>query len=216
MPDRTLRTPLRITLRAPLRPALDAPLRGLRRAAMASSALLLAPLPASATIVDWGATAGWSVAVDTTFSPRSCFAAAEFGNGTYFRLGVDPSDATLYVVLANSGWASLEEGETYYLQMNFGDETPWGFDMHAGAFPDGEVFLISFTDDWRLLDEFAGQPVLSVAYAGSEIAMLDLSGSREALGAVLECQRAMDQDVAPARVDPFALRPDEPGDRFAP
>ena len=171
---------------------------------------LLLAAPASATIVDWGAIAGWSVAVDTTFSPRSCFAAAEFEGGTYFRIGVDPSDATLYVVLANDEWASLEEGGTYTLQMNFGDETPWGFDMHAGAFPDGEVFLISFTDDWRLLEEFAAHPVLSVAFAGNEIAMLDLSGSPEALGSILECQRTMDENAPADPVAPFAVIPSNP------
>ena len=187
----------------------------IRRATLALAGALSVASPASATIVDWGAVAGWSVAVDTTFSPRSCFAAAEFEGGTYFRIGVDPSDATLYVVLANDRWASLEEGGTYTLRMNFGDETPWGFDMHAGAFPDGEVFLISFTDDWRLLEEFAANAVLAVAYGDTEIATLDLSGSPEAMGSVLECQRAMDEGAAPTRPDdPFAV-PSVPG-AFAP
>lgn len=171
---------------------------------------VLLPAPASATIVHWGDHAGWAVAVDTTFSPRSCFAAADFDGGTYFRIGVDPSDATLYVVLANDDWASLEEGGTYPLSMWFGDETPWGFDMHAGRFPDGDIFLISFTDDWLLMDEFADHGSLRVGHGGSEVANLDLSGSPEALSALLECQRAMDEDTGPAPVDPFAATPDAP------
>lgn len=171
---------------------------------------VMLPVPASATIVHWGDHAGWAVAVDTTFSPRSCFAAADFEGGTYFRIGVDPSDGTLYVVLANDDWASLEEGGTYSLSMWFGEETPWGFDMHAGRFPDGGLFLISFTDDWLLMDEFAGSPSLQVNYGDAKVATLDLSGSPEAMGAVLECQRAMDEDASPARTDPFAVTPDAP------
>ena len=202
-----------------------APKRGLRAtiastgtaALLTATTLLVAP-PAAADIADWGEAGGWFVAVDTTFTPRSCFAAAEFDGDTYMRIGIDASDATVYAVLSNPHWVSLEPGGTYGIEMWFGDETPWGFAMHAGTFPDGSTFLISFTDDWLLLEEFAAEPNVVVFYEGREVANLDLSGSPEALTEIMECQRAMDRDApiagAPgtAPVPPVGARPFEPLD----
>ena len=172
---------------------------GLRRLALAATLCATTAAawiaPARAEIVDWSEVSGWFVAVDTTFTPRSCFAAAEFDGETYFRIGVDASDATVYAVLANPHWASLRPGDTYGVELWFGDETPWGFAMHAGQFPDGSLFLISFTDDWLLLEEFAGETNVRVVYEGRDVANLDLSGSPEALNEVMECQRAMDEDA---------------------
>lgn len=166
-----------------------------RSMAAAVACSLTLSTAAVADIADWGEVDGWFVAVDTTFSPRSCFAAAEFDGETYLRIGIDASDATVYAVLANPHWLSLEAGGTYGVEMWFGDETPWGFAMHAGQFPDGSLFLISFTDDWLLLEEFAGETNVRVVYDGRDVANLDLSGSPAALAEIMECQRAMDEDT---------------------
>ena len=200
--------PILSTLRSLARPFARPFPRPFRPLLAGASALILAgAAPAAADIADWSEVSGWFVAVDTTFSPRSCFAAAEFDGETYLRIGIDASDATVYAVLANPHWVALEPGGTYGVEMWFGDETPWGFAMHAGQFPDGSTFLISFTDDWLLLEEFAGEPNVRVVYEGRDVANLDLSGSPEALTEVMACQRAMDEDAKVVRGAPDEALP---------
>ena len=60
----------------------------------------------------WAQVGGWQIRVDPTFG-NGCFATQYYEDGTGIRLGIDANSQSLYIMLANPAWKSLEAGKTY-------------------------------------------------------------------------------------------------------
>ena len=125
------------------------------------------------------------------------------------RLGIDPERHSLYLILGNPAWTSLEEGKTYRLRFVFDRARTYDSDLEAGPLGDWVVLGRSGlgTD---FVTDFVASTGLRIDYRGAPIARLSLRDARAALTEMTRCQQALDRTgggnaaaVRPAS-DPFA------------
>ena len=125
------------------------------------------------------------------------------------RLGIDPERHTLYLMIGNPVWTSLEEGETYRLRFVFDRARTHDSDLEAGPLGDWVVLGRSglATD---FVTDFVASTGVRIDYRGAPIAHLSLRDARAALTEMTRCQQALDRTgggnaaaVRPAS-DPFA------------
>lgn len=162
-------------------------------------ALALGACPAMAQDANtWASVGNWTIAIEPNLA-NSCYAYAYFDGDTYLSMGYDRRDNTAYADFSDPDWSSLVDGETYPLTVQFGNRPEWSGDALASTFTGGDVYLELVVDD-EFLNEFAGQNSVRIGFNGSEIAHLNLQGSRRALNETIACQN---KNKAPAEADPF-------------
>ena len=156
----------------------------------------------------------WSIRVDTSLD-YGCFLFSEFEGGSVFRLGVDRTDGSVYVLVGNPDWKSIEFGKTYPVSMKFGDESPWSADATGFSFdlPKDQPFLsvqVAMNPETMglFMAEFMEESSFQLFYRGSSVANLSLKGSYAAAMKLFECQvevnSALDQrDPFSDESDPF-------------
>lgn len=151
---------------------------------------------------------GWQVRVDPGIG-NGCFVSQYAADGTGIRLGIDPERHSLYLILGNPAWTSLEEGKTYRLRFVFDRARTYDSDLEAGPLGDWVVLGRSGlgTD---FVTDFVASTGVRIDYCGTPIARLSLRDARAALTEMTRCQQALDRTggghevaVRPAS-DPFA------------
>ncbi len=165
--------------------------------------LLVVALAASPALAEeapvWAEVGNWTIGIEPALD-NSCFAYAYFDGDTYLAMGYDRRDSTAYADFSDPDWASLVDGQSYALSVQFGNRGKWDGNALASTFTGGDVYLELIVDD-EFLNEFASQSSVKIGFNGSEIAHLNLQGSRRALNELVSCQR---KNSAPAVTDPFA------------
>lgn len=149
----------------------------------------------------WSTVGEWSIITDHTLGD-SCFALRAFDDGTSFRLGLDLRyENSSYIMLSNTEWASLEVGSQYPLSLEFDSLGAWEAEMDAVDLNGLTVLYATFegVDFWQ---EFSSSQSLSLSRNGRTFARMGLAGSRDAVSAVVDCQRAANK--VRAQRDPFA------------
>ena len=153
----------------------------------------------------WKEVDGWSLRVDTTIG-YGCFLMAEFEKGTILRFGFLPEAKTMYVMLADNDWKSLEVGKEYALQLKMGREDAW--DAPAKAIDmSGTTVLFVTTDKVQFLREFMEQTNFTASYDGEVITQLSLRGTANAGRELIACQEVFAETNGAAQKtgrDPFA------------
>jgi hypothetical protein len=156
---------------------------------------------------EYAMSGNWSIRVDTSLD-YGCFLLTTYQDGSAFRLGVDRTDGSVYVLVADPNWESIEYGKHYPVSLQFGDESPWTADATGFSFdpPEDQPFLAvhASTDRdtmWLFLREFMVEPNFELFYKGSSVANLSLKGSYAATLKLLECQSEI--NTALDRIDPF-------------
>jgi hypothetical protein len=153
---------------------------------------------------------GWQVRVDPGMG-NGCFVSQYAADGTGIRLGIDPERHTLYLMVGNPAWTSLEEGKVYRLRFVF-DQT-WTYDSDLEADPLGDWVVLGRSGlGTDFVTDFVESTGLRIDYRGMPIAHLSLRNARAALTEMTRCQQALDRAggssgnsaaVRPAS-DPFA------------
>lgn len=174
-------------------------------------ALVCSVLPAMAqdTVLWQENVAGWQVNVDRTIG-NSCYISAAFDSGAVVRFQFNARQQNVQFIIGDLRWASLEAGETYDMEVTFGNRDPWSGEAVGHRWSDilPSLVLSVPTENQRaahFIQEFAGTSGIRVAYDGREIANLSLKGADDAIAEMLACQRVMAASSEPA--DPFEASP---------
>jgi hypothetical protein len=144
---------------------------------------------------EWDSVGGWSIRIDHSVG-RGCYIHGRYDSGTNLRLGYDPQASGVYVMLGNPAWRSIEQGTVYELTLQFNQRTPRRIDA-TGVPVDGRSALAFKLSEGDFIQEFMERNVLTISYRDSEVDRLTLSGSLEAVEAMVQCQSEVDQTQRP-------------------
>lgn len=131
---------------------------------------------------------GWRVGRNTSL--QGCIAKATYEGGTTVWFGFDGTgkEPAAYIAFTNPAWRSIESKKTYDIQIRTTTHGNWRgtfFGIDRG----GEKGLALVGLKLRFLRDFAAAHGMSVVLNGrTTLARPNLSGSRAALDAVIECQ----------------------------
>ena len=168
--------------------------------------VLALPAQAQDTVLWQENVGGWQVNVDRTIG-NSCYISAAFDSGVVVRFQFNAHRRNVQFIIGDLRWASLEAGETYAMEVAFGDRAPWEGEAVGHRWSDilPSLVLSVPAENERaaaFLAEFANTSGIRVSYDGTEIANLSLAGANDAVSEMLACQRVMAAAGDPA--DPFA------------
>jgi hypothetical protein len=158
--------------------------------------------------VKWGEVGVWQIYVDRTVN--GCFTGRYFLDGTALRLGIDPRSNTVYLMLGNKAWQSIEAGKTYLTQFIFDDANK--YDRELLAVPLGPFVVLEHSNVGAdFMKDFVERTSLRVDYRGSPITHLSLHNANAALSEVAKCQ----SEVRPggSTVDPGIRAASDPSSR---
>jgi hypothetical protein len=163
----------------------------------------------------WGTVAGWEIRVDRSIGD-GCYAYQPYEDGTTVRMGFDNEKKTIYLVLGNAAWKSLEIGKAYRLQFLFDETSKYSGDFKGIRMGDGKVvFLDGDNLSYDFTVDFMQRNHVRLYYEGSQIAHLSLANTFAAIGEVVKCQESMGglKDTQ----DPFrsTRSPSSPQDPFS-
>lgn len=139
----------------------------------------------------------WQVRVDMTLK-AGCYAFAQFEDGSVIRVFNDPGNKLVYFGLGNWRWRSLSASEKYTLKVTFDREEPWEGEASVLDFGSANMLFLEVNADF--LTELAMANVLNASYGSKRIATLSLADSDGALGALVRCERSVNERIG----DPFA------------
>lgn len=143
----------------------------------------------------WDSVEGWSIRVDKSVG-HGCYIHGRYDSGTNLRLGYDPQESGIYVMLGNPAWRSIQEGTVYELMVRFDKRAPRRIDA-TGVPVNGRSALAFKLSEGDFVQEFMERNVLTISYGDSEVDRLTLSGSLEAVEAMVQCQSEVDQAQQP-------------------
>jgi hypothetical protein len=136
-----------------------------------------------------GQVGGWQIRVDPRLG-NGCFASQHYADGTGLRLGIVPDRLSLYLILGNPAWKSLEDGKTYSLRFVFDQAKTYDTDMLAGVWGD-MIVLIGSGLSADFVADFMEGTNLRVDYHGGPLAHLSLRNADAALAELAKCQQEM-------------------------
>lgn len=159
-------------------------------------ALLLATSSAVAQETSrWDSVGGWSIRVDNSVG-HGCYIHGRYDSGTNLRLGYDPQASGVYVILGNPAWRSIERETVYELTLQFDQRAPRRIDATGIPVNGGSALAFNLSEG-DFVQRFMERNVLTISYKGSEVDRLTLSGSTEAVEAMVQCQSQVDQAGRP-------------------
>ena len=175
--------------------------------AIALAALGWSALTASAVAqntAEWSQVGGWKIRVDRTIG-NGCFAYQTYDDGSVIRLGFNPETKTIYFVLGNDAWQSLEVGKKYRITFEFDGVDRYDGELMGTTIGDGKtVFLNHNNVSVQFTQAFMQRNAMRVYYRGSRIASLSLANTYAAIGEVLKCQGEVNRSNGGQNVsDPF-------------
>ena len=174
--------------------------------ALASAALCWSALTATAVAqtAEWSQIGGWKIRVDRTIG-NGCFAFQTYEDGSPIRLGFNPESKTIYFVLGNDSWQSLEVGKKYQIVFEFDGYDRYDGELVGTTIGDGKtVFLDHNNVSVKFTEAFMQRNVMRVYYQGNRIASLSLANTYAAIAEVLNCQSQFNGSNGGQNVsDPF-------------
>lgn len=142
---------------------------------------------------------GWQIGYSKGFA--GCFASATFTDKTTIWIGFAPK-LEFYIAFTNPKWTSIERGKTYKLQVVTQGRGRWNGDFTGFDRSSDKGVIISSLKEKFLID-FAEAGGITINFNDRKIAGLSLTGSRNALRALLTCQeQRSDQSTADAKASP--------------
>src|SRR5262245_46170612 len=100
----------------------------------------------------WGQVGGWNIRVDQSLG-HGGFASQIYEDNTTIRLGFDIKKKTIYFMLGNTAWRSLEAGKVYQMRFVFDDQKSYdgeltGVRLGEQVFLDHSNVSVNFTTDF--------------------------------------------------------------------
>lgn len=157
----------------------------LRKTALALTMALMAQTASAQDLVPWGNSELWTIAIDPTLG-NGCLAQAEFADGSLVRIGLDRNVGSGYVMAFNESWGDIEEGVVYPISFGLDGEVFEGeaTGIYLNGVPGADIFF----DNEEFFMGIAQRQTMTLAHDGTEVMAIDLTGSFQALEAVLQCQ----------------------------
>jgi hypothetical protein len=149
----------------------------------------------------WGKVGSWQIGIDPGFG-NGCFATQYYEDGTGIRLGIDAKRQSVYLLLANPAWKSLQAGQAYPVRFVFDDTKTFDTELAAGPWA-GMVVLGRSDMSGEFVADFVQRTGLRVYYRGAPIAQLLLRDAYDAVTEMARCQ----QEVRSADSGAPAVRP---------
>jgi hypothetical protein len=151
---------------------------------------------AAETVKHWNDVANWEIGVDQSVG-NGCFMVAQYARGTALRVGVDKAHGGGYLMVENHAWKSLETGKQYKLSFHFDDESSWE-GTFTGSGTGDEIVLVDYFSEPKFLKDLPVKQTLAIYYQNKQITTLQLTGTYDALKAMIECQNQVDGLTAPS------------------
>jgi len=174
--------------------------------ALAFAALCWSALTASAIAqtAEWSQVGGWKIRVDRTIG-NGCFAFQTYDDGSVVRIGFNPERKTIYFLLGNDSWQSLEVGKKYQLVFEFDGVDRYDGELLGMKLGDSKtVFLDHNNVSVKFTEAFMQRNAVRVYYQGNRIASLSLANTYAAIAEVLNCQSQFNGSNGGQNVsDPF-------------
>jgi hypothetical protein len=155
------------------------------------------------TSAKWGEVGGWSIRVDRSVGD-GCFASQAYTDGSYVRLGFDMKKSSIYFMISNDSWRSLEEGKLYPMQFVFDGQYKYNGELR-GLKTGNNVWLDHSNVSGEFTKDFMQRSSLRIFYQGNRIAALSLANTYAAVAEVTNCQREIGGTKGGSQpaVDPF-------------
>lgn len=153
----------------------------------------------------WSKVGGWSIRIDRTIG-NGCYAYQTYEEGTSIRVGFDLSKQSIYMILGNPVWRSLEVGKVYTMQFVFDDQKKYSGELTGIELAD-RIFLNHSDVSLDFTKDFMQRNTLRITFRGSQIAHLSLRNTYAAMAEVVTCQEEMDAAEESQKLksgDPFA------------
>lgn len=167
----------------------------------------------------WGEVGGWQIRVDRSVGD-GCYAHQTYEDGTALRLGFDMKKGSIYFMLSNKAWQSLEAGKLYQMRFVFDEQQAYNGDLRGLKV--GERVWLDHSDvSSDFTKDFMQRNSLRIFYRGNRITGLSLRNTYAAVTEVMNCQREMvggsGQGGSQPAGDPFrsggGQRPSDPFSR---
>ena len=164
----------------------------MKTTAIASTLMMIcaaasSPLHAQ-TLEPWGASDYWDVMVDPSLGD-GCLIQSEFNDGSIVRIGFDPTQGGAYVTAFNMAWGEIEEGGIYSVLFSLDGQD---YDAEAqGIYLEDVPGADIFFDNPDFLFDLAAKQTMTLYTEDGEVMSIDLTGSYQALEAMIECQDEM-------------------------
>lgn len=177
---------------------------------------LLAAPAHSQDSAKWAEVGGWSIRVDRSIGD-GCYAHQSYQDGTEIRVGFDMKKKSIFFMIANPAWRSLEVDRLYRMRLTFDDQQSYNGEFRGLRMGD-LVWLDHSNVSAAFAGDFMQRNGLRVYYNGARIAGLSLRNTYLAVTEVMNCQREMagagrsGTGSQPA-TDPFTRRPTDPFSR---
>jgi hypothetical protein len=148
---------------------------------------------------------GWTIRTDLNQN-YACYAETLFEGDSIIRVGFDATKS-VFVTVGDPSWSAIEPGETYSVELDFGDDAPWassgsGVALDTETAQPGLHVEIDSADGRRFIDAFMKQLVVDVSFEDREALSLSLAGSYRAGAKLDECQAAMAELRRPTHSEP--------------
>ena len=149
---------------------------------------------------------GWYIGVDRSVGD-GCYMHSSFDGGGVLRTGFNVDGNSMFIIIGNRNWKSLEEGKYYPIEIQFGNRSPWSGEASVFVWDDGEKSLkltVPFDDNSadNFVSEVQQTQNVIARYQGRQILNLSLRGSFAAMDEVLKCQDNILRNRSPSS-DPF-------------
>jgi prepilin peptidase CpaA len=157
-----------------------------------STSLESPPINPAAYTQPWKQVGEWEVRYDSLDAgdgtSSGCFMVRAYGNSA-LRIGVHGDN--YYVLFTNSSVnANIDDRKHYMLSLKIGEYTPWSIKTQAKTFNSGNKYLVFHTSDQRLFAELVRSNSLTISQSGTAIFEFTVTGAKEALATMLNCQES--------------------------
>lgn len=141
-----------------------------------------------------GKVSGWSIGVSRAVN--GCLAAATYQDGTTVWLGFDGDRNEAFLAFTNAKWKSIETERIYQLVMLTGRGRWKG--RFSGIEHGTDRGLVASGLKKGFVLDMARAGGIQIVFEGRSIAQLSLTGSSDAIGAAIDCQKgAVDAKAEP-------------------
>ncbi|TLP56903.1 hypothetical protein FEE96_20820 [Parasedimentitalea maritima] len=151
-------------------------------------------VPASASNVEhWEEVGAWEILVDASVG-NGCLAQRVFEDGTLVQIGAEPVRNGGFFAAYNAEWSDIEIGATGIVNMDFGDARFAGEVVGKvnQDLPGGYAFF----DNPNFVTEFGQRQSVKISGESGRLIEIDLTGSKRAIEAVLDCQKEQPEPVS--------------------
>lgn len=136
-------------------------------------------------LVPYGEAGGYAVVIDPTLG-NGCLLTSDFEDGSTVRIGFDRNAGKGYVAAFNDGWGDIVDGQEYPVTFMLDDQQYDGTatGIHLSEVPGALIYF----DSVDFLADLAQRNTLSLMHDGTEVMVIDLSGTDEAIEQTIACQ----------------------------